>query len=271
MTMLAHRAWSRPEGRAWWGLTLLSALGVWASYPLIFVATGIGAALGVRVARPFSRRRHARLARLHGRDAGELGRDVRRDRPASVALGAVLSRDGDVGGLVPARLAPVDAALVAGEGPRRQHDGLPVRRQQLRQRRDGPARRHRRGVPVEARPWTPAPAARADRAGARRGGRAPLSLRHRAHGSRSTSRRRSACSRARGSPGRSFCPCRAGRRGVSSSIVPWLLAAVCVAGAIGAVGDAVQGPRRPHLPRSRSRPRREGPSWRPLDRLQRPG
>jgi hypothetical protein len=56
MTMLAHRAWSRPEGRAWWWLTLVSALGVWASYPLIFVASGIGAALGVQVARLRSRR-----------------------------------------------------------------------------------------------------------------------------------------------------------------------------------------------------------------------
>ncbi len=56
LTILAYRAWSRPgSSRTWLGLTLVSALGVWASYPLIFVASGLGVALAVRVARLRSR------------------------------------------------------------------------------------------------------------------------------------------------------------------------------------------------------------------------
>lgn len=57
LTCLARRAWSRPESdRAWLALTATSALGVWSSYPLIFVAGGVGLTLGVRIARGPSRR-----------------------------------------------------------------------------------------------------------------------------------------------------------------------------------------------------------------------
>ncbi len=129
MTMLAHRAWSRPGGRAWWGLTLVSTLGVWASYPLIFVASGIGAALGVRVVRSPSRSSIlAWLGFMAATTASWAAMYILTARPQSLG-GAVLSRDGDVGGLVPARLTPLALALVAGEGPRREHDGLPLWRQ----------------------------------------------------------------------------------------------------------------------------------------------
>ncbi len=58
LTMLAHRAWKRPDSaRTWLAMAAISALGVWASYPLIFVAGGIGLALGVRIGRAGSPRR----------------------------------------------------------------------------------------------------------------------------------------------------------------------------------------------------------------------
>jgi 4-amino-4-deoxy-L-arabinose transferase-like glycosyltransferase len=46
---LAVLAWNRPDSKRMWGLmTLVSAVGVWVSYPLILVSTGIGVVLGVR-------------------------------------------------------------------------------------------------------------------------------------------------------------------------------------------------------------------------------
>jgi hypothetical protein len=57
LTMLARSAWRHPERPGTWlALTVHVVLGVWASYPLIFVAAGLGLALGVRVVRPPSRR-----------------------------------------------------------------------------------------------------------------------------------------------------------------------------------------------------------------------
>lgn len=57
LTMLAYRAWRCPQGRSHWlALAALGAVGVWASYPLIFVAGGLGLVLAARVARPMSRR-----------------------------------------------------------------------------------------------------------------------------------------------------------------------------------------------------------------------
>jgi hypothetical protein len=46
---LAVLAWNRPDSKRMWGLmTLVSAVGVWVSYPLILVSTGVGVVLGVR-------------------------------------------------------------------------------------------------------------------------------------------------------------------------------------------------------------------------------
>ncbi len=57
LTCLAHLAWRRPDSsRAWLALTAVSALGVWASYPLIFVAGGVGLTLAVRIRGGPSRR-----------------------------------------------------------------------------------------------------------------------------------------------------------------------------------------------------------------------
>jgi hypothetical protein len=50
MTCLARSAWRRPvASRPWIGLAVVGALGVWASYPLIFVAGGLGMVLAWRV------------------------------------------------------------------------------------------------------------------------------------------------------------------------------------------------------------------------------
>jgi hypothetical protein len=50
MTCLARSAWRRPTtSLPWIGLAVVGALGVWASYPLIFVAGGLGLVLAWRV------------------------------------------------------------------------------------------------------------------------------------------------------------------------------------------------------------------------------
>jgi hypothetical protein len=50
MTCLARSAWRRPTSSGpWIGLAMVGALGVWVSYPLIFVAGGLGMVLGLRV------------------------------------------------------------------------------------------------------------------------------------------------------------------------------------------------------------------------------
>jgi len=57
VTCLARRAWDRPDAPgAWLALTTAAAAGVWASYPLIFVAAGVALVLGVRVGFRPSRR-----------------------------------------------------------------------------------------------------------------------------------------------------------------------------------------------------------------------
>ena len=50
MTLLALAAWDRPASkRVWAALALVSAIGVWVSYPLILVSGGLGIVLGWKV------------------------------------------------------------------------------------------------------------------------------------------------------------------------------------------------------------------------------
>jgi Dolichyl-phosphate-mannose-protein mannosyltransferase len=57
LTCLARRTWSRPDdARNWMALTATSAIGVWASYPLIFVACGVGLVLASKVLSERSKR-----------------------------------------------------------------------------------------------------------------------------------------------------------------------------------------------------------------------
>jgi hypothetical protein len=57
LTCLARRTWNQPDDtRRWLALTATAAVGVWASYPLIFVAGGVGLVLAARVASERSRR-----------------------------------------------------------------------------------------------------------------------------------------------------------------------------------------------------------------------
>ncbi len=49
VTCLARAAWKAPDStRAWAGLTAVGVIGVWASYPLVFVVAGVGMVLGYR-------------------------------------------------------------------------------------------------------------------------------------------------------------------------------------------------------------------------------
>ena len=49
-TVLAWSIWlDRESTRRWLALTALVAAGVWFSYPLVFVAAGVGTVLAVRV------------------------------------------------------------------------------------------------------------------------------------------------------------------------------------------------------------------------------